>query len=201
VSTGASPLLDRPALAVTIDRLGRQIAADHPDGVTLVGVLKGATIFLADLVRAIPDVDVRVDFLAISRFAPDSGRVRFLKDLDLDVGGHDVVLVEDIVDTGLTLAYLMAQLRGREPRRLSVCTLLDRVTRRIVPLELRYVGHEIGDVFVVGYGLHVDERYRNLPEVVVVDRDDLVREQPLPGLLVGGGLWEPSRSPRHTVVP
>jgi hypoxanthine phosphoribosyltransferase len=158
----------------------------------LVGVLKGATIFLADLVRAVRDVDVSVDFLAISRFAPDSGRVRILKDLDQDVEGRDVVLVEDLVDTGLTLAYLLGHVRSLAPRRVEVCTLLDRVTRRIVPLQLRYVGHEIGDDFVVGYGLHVDERYRNLPEVMVADRAEMGREQATPGQLLaraarGGG--------------
>ena len=181
-----SPLLDRAALASTVTRLGTEIAADHPDGVVLVGVLNGATIFLADLLRAVQHVDVSVDFLAISRFAPDSGRVRILKDLDLDVGGRDVVLVEDIVDTGLTLAYLIGHVRSLQPRRVEVCALLDRPRRRILPLPLRYVGQEIGEEFVVGYGLHVDERYRNVPEVVLVDRDELRSQAPMPSLLVGG---------------
>jgi hypoxanthine phosphoribosyltransferase len=191
-------LLDRAALAATVEGLGRRIAADHHDGVVLVGVLKGATIFLADLVRAVPDVDVSVDFLAISRFAPDSGRVRILMDLDQDVEGRDVVLVEDLVDTGLTLAYLLGHVRSLAPRRVEVCTLLDRVTRRIVPLQLRYVGHEIGDDFVVGYGLHVDERYRNLPEVMVADRAQLGREEATPAQLLARAAGRRRTSP---VVP
>ena len=118
-------------------RLGREIARDHPDGVVLVGVLKGALIFLADLARAIPDIDVTIDFISISRFAPDSGRVKILHDLDTDISGRDVVLVEDIVDTGLTLAYLVGQLAARGPRRLSTCAMLDRPLRRIVPQARR----------------------------------------------------------------
>lgn len=165
-------LLDRADLAARVDRLGRAIADDHPDGVVLIGVLKGALVFLADLARAIPDVIVEIDFLAITRYAPDSGRVRILKDLDLDISGKDVVIVEDLIDTGLTLAYLFEHVRGRGPRRVDVCALLDRGERRIVPQPLRYVGEEIpGDAFVLGYGLHVGDRYRNLPVVVRVDPD------------------------------
>lgn len=169
-------LLDEGALADTVGRLGREIAADHPDGVVLVGVLKGALIFLADLVRAVPDIDVSVDFIAISRFAPDSGRVRTLLDLQVDVGGRDVVLVEDIVDTGLTVAHLTRRLEARAPRRLSVCTLFDRSARRIVPVPVRYRGVELTDEFVLGYGLHVHDLYRNLAVVVTADRDTLARD-------------------------
>ena len=151
-------------------RLAGEISADHPDGVVLVGVLKGAVIFLADLARAITTVDVTVDFLAISRYAPDSGRVRILKDLDIDVAGRDVVIVEDMVDTGLTLAYLLGHLHGRSPASVDVCTLLNRPVRRIVPLEPRYVGEEIPDIFVLGYGLHFSDLYRNVPYIVEADR-------------------------------
>jgi hypoxanthine phosphoribosyltransferase len=170
--TPASPavLLDRAALGDIVRRLADEITADHPEGVVLVGVLKGAMIFLSDLARAITDIDVTVDFLAISRYAPDSGRVRILKDLDLEVAGRDVVLVEDMVDTGLTLAYLLGHLRELGPRRVEVCTLLDRPVRRIVPLRARYVGEEIPDVFVLGYGLHFADLYRNVPYVVDADR-------------------------------
>ncbi|HEV2993041.1 MAG TPA: hypoxanthine phosphoribosyltransferase [Acidimicrobiia bacterium] len=164
-------LLDRAALRARVEDLAGRIAADSPDGVVLVGVLKGALVFLADLARAIQAVDVQIDFLAISRYAPDSGRVRILQDLELDVAGRDVVLVEDLVDTGLTLAYLLAYVRQRGPRRLEVCALLDRSARRIVPLDVRYVGLEVpGDAFVLGYGLHYGERYRNLPVIVEADR-------------------------------
>jgi hypoxanthine phosphoribosyltransferase len=168
-------LLDRDALGVHTARLAREIEDDHPDGVVLVAVLKGALVFSSDLAREIRDVPVVLDYLGISRYAPDSGRVRILKDLDLEVAGRDVVVVEDLVDTGLTLAYLLSHLRARGPRRLDVCTLLDRPDRRIVPLEPRYVGAMIpGDAFVVGYGLHVGERFRNLPFVVEADREALL---------------------------
>ncbi|MFI5047102.1 MAG: phosphoribosyltransferase [Acidimicrobiia bacterium] len=163
-------LLDEVDIATRVRDLGARIAADHPDGVVLVGVLKGAMIFLADLVRAVPGIDVVVDFIAISRYAPDSGRVRILHDVSTDLRGRDVVVVEDLVDTGLTLAYLLEHLRAREPRRIDVCTLLDRPVRRIVPIEVRYAGAEIGDVFVLGYGLHLADLYRNVPHVVEADR-------------------------------
>ncbi len=167
-------VLDDDALASVVSRLGAEIARDHPDGVLLVGVLKGALIFFADLVRAVPDVEVAVDFIAISRFAPDSGRVRIVHDLDTDITGREVVLVEDIVDTGLTLAYLTRQLAGRGPRRLSTCTLLDRPHRRIVPQTVEYCGHTLVDEYVLGYGLHMRDLYRNLPFIAAADRDTLV---------------------------
>lgn len=163
-------LLDQRAIAARVGRIAGRISADHPNGVVLVGVLKGALVFLADLARAITDIEVTVDFLAISRYAPDSGRVRILKDLDVDIEGRDVVLVEDLVDTGLTLAYLLSHVRALAPRSLDVCTLLDRTVRRIVPLTPRYVGEEIGDVFVLGYGLHYVDLYRNVPYIVEADR-------------------------------
>lgn len=171
VDAGPRVLLDEAALQERVQRLAREIARDHPDGVVLIGVLKGSVVFLADLARAVTGVPVVVDFFAISRFAPDSGRVRILKDLDLDIAGRDVVVVEDIVDTGLTLSYLLRQLEERAPSCIDVCTLLDRAERRIVPLPLRYVGEELpGDAFVLGYGLHQGERYRNLPVVIEADR-------------------------------
>jgi len=167
-------LLDPDALRARVEGLATEIASDHPDGVVLVGVLKGALIFLADLARAVTGIEVELDFLAISRYAPDSGRVRILQDLAIDVAGRDVILVEDLVDTGLTLAYLLGHVRDRGPRQLEVCTLLDRAERRIVPLELRYRGIEVpGDAFLLGYGLHFQERYRNLPVVVTADRAPL----------------------------
>ena len=163
-------LLDRDAIAATVARLGSEIAADHRDGVVLVGVLKGAAILLADLARAVQGVDVAITCVAISRFAPDSGRVRILHDLDLDVTDRDVVLVEDLVDTGLTADFLIRTLRERGARSVSMCALLDRSVRRIVPLDVRYRGVEVDGSFIVGYGLHVHDRYRNLPDIHVVDR-------------------------------
>ena len=167
-------LLDETSIAREVRRLGREIARDHPDGVVLVGVLKGALIFLADLARAVPDIDVEIDFISISRFAPDTGRVKILHDLETDIGGRDVVIVEDIVDTGLTLAYLVGQLGGRGPQRLATCAMLDRPRRRIVPQPLDYRGFELVDEFVLGYGLHVRDLYRNVPYVVAADRDTVV---------------------------
>jgi hypoxanthine phosphoribosyltransferase len=163
-------LVDQRMIGAHVERIAGRIAVDHPDGVVLVGVLKGALIFLADLARAITGIEVFVDFLAISRYAPDSGRVRILKDLDIDVEGRAVILVEDLVDTGLTLAYRLSHVRERSPRSLDVCTLLDRPVRRIVPLTVRYVGEEIEDVFVLGYGLHYADLYRNVPYIVEADR-------------------------------
>src|SRR5262249_4297724 len=142
-------LLDESAIAHHVRRLGREIARDHPDGVVLVGVLKGALLFLSDLARAISEVDVTIDFISISRFAPDSGRVRILHDVETDITDRDVVIVEDIVDTGLTLAYLVGQLSARGPRRLHVCALLDRPDRRIVPQAVHYCGYELRDEYVL----------------------------------------------------
>jgi len=156
-------------------RLGREISDAHPDGVLLVAVLKGSVLFLADLVRQLT-VPVEIDFLGISSYAPGSGRVRLTKDLGTDLTGRDVILVEDVVDTGLTLAYLLAQLTARGPASLEVCTLFDKRARRIVPQPLAYVGFEIGDEFVVGYGLDFRGRYRNLELVAAGDLDTLAAD-------------------------
>lgn len=170
-------VLSREGIAHHVARVAREIEAEHPDGVLLVGVLKGSLIFLADLARALSNIPVEVDFLAISRFAPDSGRVRILKDLDHDVAGRDVIIVEDIVDTGLTLGFLLAQLQDRGARQVQVCTLLDRAERRIVPQIVRYRGIVCDAPFVLGYGLHVKDLYRNLPYIVAVERD-VIRSNP-----------------------
>lgn len=170
----ASTLLTADEIAAHVKRLGSEIERDHPDGLVFVGVMKGALLFLADLVRAVRGVPVEIDFLAISRYEPDSGRVRLLQDVSVDLTNRDVVVVEDIVDTGLTLSYLLNHLRGLGARRVEVCTLLDRTGRRIVPHDIRYRGMEIDDVYVLGYGLHRADLFRNLPAVMTVDRDDLV---------------------------
>ena len=161
-------LIGPDELAEGVARLGREISAAYPDGVVLVSVLKGGVIFLSDLVRAVT-VDVAVDFLAISAYAPGTGRVRIVKDLDIDIAGRDVVLVEDIVDTGLTVTYLLGELQVRAPRSLAVCALLDRRAQRIVPTEIRFRGFEVADEFVIGYGLDFAERYRNVDLVAEAD--------------------------------
>jgi hypoxanthine phosphoribosyltransferase len=155
--------------------LGRVISADYgedPDRpLLLVGVLKGAVFFLSDLMRYI-DVPVEVDFMAVASYGSatdSSGVVRILKDLDAAIEGRDVLIVEDIVDSGLTLQYLLRNLGWRNPRSLEVCALLTKPERRKVDLPTRYVGFEIPNRFVVGYGLDYDERHRNLPFVAVLD--------------------------------
>ena len=155
-----------------MERLAGEISAAYDDDVVLIAVLKGAVPFLADLVRHLGVVPL-VDFLAISAYAPETGRVRIVKDLDLDVFDRDVVLVEDIVDTGLTLTYLLQELRGRGPRSVEACTLLDKSVRRIVPTQVRFTGFDVGDDFVLGYGLDFAGRYRNLDRVVTGDLEVL----------------------------
>jgi hypoxanthine phosphoribosyltransferase len=169
-------LIPAEELAAAATRVAAELSADHTDGVVLVAVLKGSIPFLADLVRRLTIVP-EVDFMAISAYAPDTGRVRIVKDLDTDISGRDVVLVEDIVDTGLTLHFLLAELGRRSPRSLDACSLLDRTSRRIIPAPVRYRGFEIGDEFVLGYGLDYAQRYRNLDRVVVGDLATL-REDP-----------------------
>ena len=155
-----------------VRRLAQEVRTAHPDDVVLVAVLKGSLPFLADLVRAMAG-EAAVDFLAISSYAAGTGRVRLVKDLDLDVRDRPVVLVEDIVDTGLTLGYLLGELGRREPASLSVCTLFDRVARRILPVSLDHVGFEVPDEFLLGYGLDYAGRYRNLPSVAAGDLEVL----------------------------
>ena len=155
-------------LAAVVARLGRELSAAYADGVVLVAVLKGGVLFLADLVRAMRILPA-VDFLAVSPYSPGTGRVRIVKDVDLDLTGRDVVLVNDVVDTGLTTSYLLGQLGGRGPRSLEVCTLVDKRARRLVPLELRFTGIVVEDEYLVGYGLDHDERYRNLDLLAQAD--------------------------------
>jgi hypoxanthine phosphoribosyltransferase len=187
----ASTLIPRAELAARIETLGRELTgaySDCPEPVVVVGVLKGSALFLADLLRAL-QADVVVDFIAIStypRTGAQSGIVKLVKDLDGDISGRDVLLVEDIVDTGLTLNYLRRTLGARSPRSLETVTLLDKGARRIVPVPLERRGFEIADVFVVGYGLDFQGRYRNLPDIVAVW--DLGRLANTPNLLEGW-LW------------
>jgi len=168
-------LIGADDLRTGVARLGAALCEDYPDGVLLVAVLKGSVCFLADLVRTM-SIPVELEFLGISSYAPGTGRVRIVKDLDADIYARDVVLVEDIVDTGLTLTYLLGELIQRQPRSLETCTLLDKRLRRIVPVAPRYVGFEIGDEFAIGYGMDYAERYRNLDRVVAADLEALTAD-------------------------
>jgi hypoxanthine phosphoribosyltransferase len=154
-----------------VREIGEQISADYAErDLLLVCVLKGAVFFLADLMRAI-DIPCEVDFMAVSSYGSEtdsSGVVRILKDLDRPIAHRDVLIVEDIVDSGLTLQYLLRNLGAREPASLEVCALLTKPDRRKVELPTRYVGFEIPDKFAIGYGLDVAERYRNLPYVAAL---------------------------------
>ena len=153
------------------EQISRDYAADSPKPLLLIGVLKGAVFFLSDLMRYI-DIPVEVDFMAVASYGSatdSSGVVRILKDLDAAIEDRDVLIVEDIVDSGLTLQYLLRNLGSRNPRTLEVCALLTKPKRRKVDLYTRYVGFEIPDRFVVGYGLDYAERHRNLPFVAVME--------------------------------
>ena len=165
-------LIDEETLAARVAELGAEVSADYEGrDLLLIGVLKGAVFFMADLMRHLT-VPCEVDFMAISSYGAQtdsSGVVRILKDLDINIEGRDVLVVEDIIDSGLTLSYLIRNLESREPASLEVCALLTKPSRREIDVRVRYVGFEIPNKFVVGYGLDFAERYRNLPYVGVLD--------------------------------
>jgi hypoxanthine phosphoribosyltransferase len=153
-----------------VKQMAQEIHRDHPDGVHLVCVLKGAFIFLSDLARQLPQTTT-LDFMAVSSYGAStksSGQVQVLKDLDSSVDGRDVVIVEDIVDTGLTLTYLQDIIRARSPRHLRTACLLSKPSRRKIDVKVEYVGFTIEDKFVVGYGLDYAGQYRNLPFIAVI---------------------------------
>lgn len=164
-------LIRRGAIDKRIRAVARQITDDFKgERLHLIGVLKGACIFLADLIRSI-DLETSIDFIALSSYGKgkeSSGQVRLLKDLDASIAGLNVILVEDILDTGLTLNYLLRVLKQRRPKSLRVAALLDKPSRRIKPVRADYVGFSIPNEFVVGYGLDYGERYRNLRDVCVL---------------------------------
>jgi len=163
-------LLSEDQIQKRVAELASEIRRDFPDGLHLVAVLKGAFVFLSDLVRHMPG-NVSMDFMAVSSYAKgttSSGEVRLQKDLDTTLDGKNVVIVEDIVDTGLTLTYLQDILRARNPRNLRTACLLSKPSRRQVNVKVEYIGFTIEDRFVVGYGLDYAEQYRNLPHIAVV---------------------------------
>ncbi|HEX9713261.1 MAG TPA: hypoxanthine phosphoribosyltransferase [Actinomycetota bacterium] len=171
-------LLTADQISERVRELGAQISADYAGrSPILIGVLKGSLVFMADLCRAIR-IPVTVDFMSITSYGDgqNSGVVRILKDLDESITGRDVILVEDIIDTGLTLTYLLATLHARRPASIEVCGLLDKTARRIIEVPIRYSGFDIPDEFVIGYGLDHEGRYRNLSRVLGVRDMAVLRE-------------------------
>lgn len=170
-ATGLRVLISREQIANRVAELGRQITRDY-QGETLlfVGVLKGASFFLSDLARQV-SLDVTFDFISVSSYGNStrsSGEVRLVKDVDRPLEGKNVVVIEDILDTGLTLSFLRKQFLNHKPKSFKIAALLDKVSRRITDVHGDYVGFEIPDEFVVGYGLDYAEHYRNLPDVCVL---------------------------------
>lgn len=166
-------LITQDAIAQRVAAMGREVSAAFGDSLPLlVGVLKGSALFMADLVRHI-DVPLEMDFMAVASYADperrqSSGAVRITKDLDCIVEGRDIILVEGIVDTGMTVGYILRNLKARQPRSIRLCTLMDKPARRIVDVTIDFRGFEIPDRFVVGYGLDFRQLYRNLPYIGVL---------------------------------
>jgi hypoxanthine phosphoribosyltransferase len=179
-------LADAAEVRQRVDELARTLDERHPrsvrpDGVVLIGVLNGSVPFVADLARALR-VRVRLDFVAVSSYRPDAGRVRLVKDVGIDVSGQAAVLVHDVVHTGLTTAYPVAELRRRGAASVEVCALVDRSARRLVPVDVDHAGFRVGEEYVVGMGLDHRGRYRNLDVLVAVDEGALDAD---PDALVG----------------
>ena len=166
-------LLSEEEIAAKINELGKQISEDYKDkNLLLISVLKGSVVFMADLMRAIT-IDCKIDFMAVSSYGSgtqSSGSVKIIKDLDINLEGYDLLVVEDILDSGNTLSQLKKILLDRHPKSFKICTFLDKPDRRVVDLYADYKGFTIPDEFVVGYGLDYDEKYRNLPCLGVLKR-------------------------------
>lgn len=167
-------LFSEEMLAQTVLKLGRQISEDYQGRkLLLISILKGSIMFMSDLMRSI-DIPCEIDFMAVSSYGSgtkNSGTVRILKDLDRDIRGYDVLIVEDILDSGMTLNYLMDLLYARDPNSIRICTLFDKPERRKVDIYADYSGLRVPDEFIVGYGLDYAERYRNLPYIGVLKRE------------------------------
>ena len=176
----AEILITEQEIQARVAELGRQISADYADkDPLLVGVLRGVFVFMADLARAIT-IPVSVDFIGITRYGPSKrthGVVRFTKDLDLNIQGRHVLFVEDVIDTGLSLRYILRSLEARDPASLQICVLFDKPRKRLFDLGVAYTGFTLPDRFVVGYGLDYDERYRNLPFVGVLQEEAITRRR------------------------
>ena len=165
-------LLSEQQIADRVRELGEQLTRDYKDkqNLLLIGVLRGVAVFFGDIMRQV-DLELDIDFLSVSSYGSStrsSGVVRILKDLDESITGRHVVIIEDIIDSGLTLSYLVRLLQERRPASLEICTLLDKPSRRLIEVPVKYVGFTIPDQFVVGYGLDYDQKFRNLPFVGVL---------------------------------
>ena len=173
----AEVLVSEEALGARVAELGAELSRDYAGAdLLLIGVLKGAVFFMADLIRQMT-VPCEIDFMAVSSYGnstDSSGVVRILKDLDASIEGRNVVVIEDIVDSGLTLSYLLRNLEARNPASVEVCALLTKPDRRVADIECRYVGFEIPNRFAIGYGLDYAERYRSLPYVAALDETKIV---------------------------
>jgi hypoxanthine phosphoribosyltransferase len=180
----AEVVYTKEQLETRIAELGSQISADYAGkNPVLIGVLRGVYVFMADLARAIT-VPANVDFIGITRYGPSTrtqGVVRFTKDLDINITGRHVLFVEDVIDTGLTLRYILRTLKAREPATLRVCTLFNKPRARLFALDIDYIGFMLPDQFVVGYGLDYDEQYRHLPFVGVLKEEAITRLRLPPG--------------------
>lgn len=164
-------LYSREDLRSVVERLGKQISEDYRDkNLLMVSILKGSVVFMADLMRAVT-VPARIDFMSVSSYGSGvktSGVVRILKDLDKPIEGYDLLIVEDILDSGMTLDYIMGILKARNPSSIRICTLFDKPERRVTNIKADYVGLQVPDEFIVGYGLDFDEVYRNLPFIGIL---------------------------------
>lgn len=167
-------MITEEQLAQKVEELAKQIEKDYKgQSLLVVGILKGASVFVSDLIRKI-DLDVNIDFMSVSSYGngtESSGTVKILKDLDVDIEGKNVLIVEDIIDSGLTLSNLVLALQTRNPKSLKICTLLDKPQRRTVNIPVDYVGFVIEDKFIVGYGIDWAEKYRNLPYIGIVGEE------------------------------
>jgi hypoxanthine phosphoribosyltransferase len=176
----AEVLITQEQLQARVAELGAQISADYADkDPLLIGVLRGVFVFMADLVRAIT-IPVSVDFIGITRYGPSArtqGVVRFTKDLEICIEGRHVLFVEDVIDTGLSLRYILRSLETRDPASLQVCTMFNKPRTRLFELDVAYTGFVLPDAFVVGYGLDYDERYRNLPFVGILKEEAITRRR------------------------
>ncbi|MBP1757013.1 MAG: hprT [Firmicutes bacterium] len=167
-------LLNESVLATRIHELGEEISKDYAgEEVMLVGILKGASVFMSDLIRQI-SIPAYIDYMVVSSYgnsAETSGVVRIIKDLEDNIEGKNIIIVEDIIDTGLTLAYLKHNLLSRHPKSLKICTLLDKPARREKEITVDYMGFEVPDEFIIGYGIDYAEKYRNLPFIGILKRE------------------------------